>query len=94
MKNRWPVEIPHCTKCEIKHKSIFCNVEKLYIEQIAAIKGESFFKKGQVIYYEGNSPLGVYVVHSGKVKSTKVGPLGKEQIIGFTKHFHTNHLIY
>ena len=39
------------------------------------------FQKGQLIYFEGNTPLGVYIVKEGKVKTTKCGSNGKEQII-------------
>jgi CRP-like cAMP-binding protein len=39
------------------------------------------FKKNQIIYSEGNSPIGLYYVQSGKVKIFKLGSDGKEQII-------------
>lgn len=40
-----------------------------------------FFKKGQVIFSESSTPLGAYFLKKGKVKITKTGSLGKEQII-------------
>ena len=39
------------------------------------------YQEGQLIYCEGNTPLGIYVVNSGKVKITKRSHEGKEQII-------------
>lgn len=40
-----------------------------------------FFKKGQLIYQEGSTPLGAYFVDKGKVKIRKTGSLGKEKIV-------------
>jgi CRP/FNR family transcriptional regulator, polysaccharide utilization system transcription regulator len=39
------------------------------------------FKKGQLIYFEGNTPMGVFFVKAGKVKIIKSGSCGREQII-------------
>ena len=78
-------KIPPCEVCRVREQSIFCSIEKFQLEGISQVKGTAYFKKKQVVYYEGNSPLGLYVVHNGKVKLTKTGPLGKEQIIGFAK---------
>lgn len=39
------------------------------------------FKRGQLIYCEGSTPLGVYFVRKGKVKMSKMGSDGKEQIL-------------
>jgi CRP/FNR family transcriptional regulator, polysaccharide utilization system transcription regulator len=39
------------------------------------------FKKNQLVYFEGNTPMGVFFVKAGKVKITKSGSCGREQII-------------
>jgi CRP-like cAMP-binding protein len=41
--------------------------------------------KGQVLFNEGNSARGLYIVNSGKVKVTKHGSDGKEQILKIVK---------
>lgn len=38
------------------------------------------FKKNQVVHYEGDSPLGIYLVLSGKIKTTKMTEDGRELI--------------
>lgn len=43
------------------------------------------FQKGQVIFSEGNTLRGVYCLHSGKCKMTKLAPNGKEQIVRFIR---------
>ncbi|MCY2686999.1 Crp/Fnr family transcriptional regulator [Salinimicrobium sp. TH3] len=50
-------------------------------------KGDGlFFKKGQLIYQEGSTPLGAYFVEKGKVKISKTGSLGKEKIVKIAIH--------
>lgn len=43
------------------------------------------YKKGDVIYREGNRPGGVYCINEGIIKHFKVGIDGKEQILRFSK---------
>lgn len=45
-----------------------------------------FFKKGQLIYHEGSTPLGAYFIDKGKVKISKTGSLGKEKIVKIATH--------
>ncbi len=40
-----------------------------------------FYRKGQIIYYEGKGALGLYCINDGKIKVFKIGTEGKEQII-------------
>lgn len=40
-----------------------------------------YYKKAQLIYQEGSTPLGAYFVESGSIKITKAGSSGKEQIL-------------
>jgi CRP/FNR family transcriptional regulator len=51
------------------------------IEFINEEKACNRFKKGQTIFFEGNTPLGLYCVQSGAVKVYKTGSMGKDQII-------------
>lgn len=43
------------------------------------------FKKGHTIFQEGAFPNGIYVLNHGKVKITKMGLDGKEQIVRLTR---------
>ncbi|MGM0934919.1 MAG: Crp/Fnr family transcriptional regulator [Bacteroidota bacterium] len=40
-----------------------------------------YYKKTQLIYQEGSTPLGAYFVENGSIKITKLGSSGKEQIL-------------
>ncbi|MBI2966591.1 MAG: Crp/Fnr family transcriptional regulator [Bacteroidetes bacterium] len=83
MKKR--VEYPDCHKCFWKHSSIFCDLPKDDTELLNTSKGFSVYKKGQVIFNEGSYPHGVYCIYEGKVKLSKLGDYGKEQIIQLSK---------
>jgi len=48
-------------------------------------KNCQLYKKGEVIFKEGNSPHGVYCIKYGKVKLYKTGSEGKDQIIRFAQ---------
>ena len=53
-------------------------------------------KKGQVIYHEGDSAIGLYIMLSGRCKTTKMADDGRELITGiFTKddYFGINSLL-
>jgi CRP/FNR family transcriptional regulator len=49
------------------------------------MKDSSMYKKGQVIFYEGNHPKGIFVVYTGKVKVYKLGSNAKDQIVRLAK---------
>jgi len=79
--------IPACSLCENKQNgtSIFCCLSNNELEVLSQGKRNMTFKRGQVIFSEGNQPHGVYCIHSGKVKIHKMGDEGKEQIVRLAK---------
>jgi CRP/FNR family transcriptional regulator len=79
------IEIPPCDKCENISSSMFCALPKTELVQLSTQKSFSIYKKGQVIFYEGNQPQGLYCIYSGKVKVHKLGDNGKEQIVRLAK---------
>jgi CRP/FNR family transcriptional regulator len=74
-------KIPTCSDCSCKN--IFGCLPDDEILKLSANKDNNFFKKGQVIFYEGNHPHGMYCIYNGKVKISKLGDEGKEQIVRF-----------
>jgi CRP/FNR family transcriptional regulator len=50
-------------------------------EQLARIAVNRSYKKGQIIFSEGDEGVGFYVIISGRVKIFKLSPEGKEQIL-------------
>lgn len=74
-------ETPECDHCETLGKSLFCHLGKESLGNLDAHKTSNLYKKGQVIFHEGNRPLGVYCLERGKVKIYKTGIDGREQIV-------------
>lgn len=70
-----------CEKCESKGKGIFCELEHVALTEVSDNKVMNTYKKGHIIFYQGNPPFGLYCINSGKIKITKMGNDGKESIV-------------
>lgn len=79
------IEVPPCEKCASLNNSAFCSLNKAEHGQLSEHKTFNIYKKGQVIFYEGNFPQGLYCIYSGKVKIHKLGDDGKDQIVRLAK---------
>lgn len=75
---------PSCLSCTVNDCFIkLCKAKEL--ESIDRAKYFVFFKKGQRIISEGHMTIGLYFIHSGKVKVATSWAKEKEQIIRFAK---------
>lgn len=81
---RTTIPIPSCADCK-NDSSIFCALSKEERGDLSENKGSNFYKKGQAIFYEGNHSNGLYCIFKGKVKLSKLGEDGKEQVVRFAK---------
>lgn len=63
---------------------LFVGLTDEQFEQLAMIVTDQDFRRGQVIFYDGDEGVGFYVVLSGRVKICKVSSDGKEQILHLT----------
>ena len=57
-----------CEDCEAKADSLMNFSFEDDLEVINCNKICNHFKKGQTIFYEGNTPPGLYCVNKGKIK--------------------------
>lgn len=60
---------------------IFSNLTYAEMMEVARITRERVYEKGQMIYMAGDKGEKLYVIHSGKVKITRITDSGKEQVI-------------
>lgn len=74
-------ETPDCQNCKARFRSVFCDLQDLQLRELSLNKGCTQFKKGQVVFHEGMRPSGLFCINSGKVKLSKMGSEGKEQIV-------------
>lgn len=75
-------KLPPQMKCsECNHSNgLFCCLSDTEKDVLSEGKGFGYYKKGQVIFNEGNFAHGVFCVSKGKIKLSKLGKEGKEQI--------------
>ncbi|MFW5700102.1 MAG: Crp/Fnr family transcriptional regulator [Cyclobacteriaceae bacterium] len=83
MKNN--SSISSCENCTNKFQNIFRHLSPEEYEFLSLDKNCVPYKKGSVIYHEGNRISGCYCVNDGIIKIYKTGIDGKEQIITFAK---------
>ncbi|UOQ53719.1 Crp/Fnr family transcriptional regulator [Hymenobacter cellulosivorans] len=78
-------EAPTCTSCPQATRGALgaCQIEQLGL--LSSGKTSQVYSKGQVIYAEGGLCQGLHCLYQGKVKITKIGGDGKEQIIRLAK---------
>jgi CRP/FNR family transcriptional regulator, polysaccharide utilization system transcription regulator len=77
--------IPLCDKCALETSSIFKHLTIEEAEKINFAKDFRHYKRGDILYHEGNRISGFYCINSGIIKVFKTGFDGKEQIIRFAK---------
>ena len=79
------IYIPFCEKCALEYNSIFKHLTREESEKINFEKDFRYYKRGDILYHEGNRISGFYCVNRGIIKVFKTGLDGKEQIIRFAK---------
>jgi CRP-like cAMP-binding protein len=70
-----------CSECDVRLRSVLCELCKDEVQLLSESKRSVTFKKGQTIYYEDSFPKYLYCITGGKVKLTRSGIDGKEQIV-------------
>ena len=74
-----------CQQCIIKEFSSLKSLTKDELKQIADHKDSKSFKKGEIIFSEGNTLNGVYCIKEGACKLSKLSDNGNDQIVKFIK---------
>jgi CRP-like cAMP-binding protein len=74
-----------CELCGTHDISLLSHCTPEQTDKIAAVRTCSQYKKGDHLFYEGNTPLGVYCINKGVVKLVKTNNDGKEQILRFAQ---------
>lgn len=78
-------DIPNCDDCDPRSRGIFNELNPAQMKEVNTNKGCHFHKAGQIIFYEGDQPVGLYCISKGKVKIYKTGDGGKEHIVRMAK---------
>lgn len=65
----------------LKTLPFFSGLNKAHLNKILSISREENFKKGHIIFAEGEPCKGMYIVLKGEVKIYKISPEGRELIL-------------
>ena len=74
-----------CQQCIMREFSTLKSLSKEELKNISNHKDSMDFKKGDVLFSEGNLLNGVYCIKEGVCKLTRLSTNGKEQIVRFVK---------
>jgi len=70
-----------CERCQHIVSSPF---KSLTVKELKCVDHQKVcqpFKKGQILFHEGDKPIGVYCIKQGKIKIYKNGAGGREQVV-------------
>lgn len=70
-----------CDDCPARANGVFSSLSRAQAQELARSTVLNTYKRGQVLFYEGNHSNGVFCVYAGKVKLYKGGSLGRQYII-------------
>jgi CRP/FNR family transcriptional regulator len=79
------LESPSCEACKARLTNVFCSLSDNQLTDLSIDKTCNQYKKGQIVFFEGNRPAGLFCINKGKVKIFQMGPEGKEQIMRLAK---------
>ena len=74
-------EIPDCNECGARDQSIFSDLNSGELTELSSNKRGRVYNKGEMVFYAGDNPSGLFCIQQGRVKIYKVGRDGKEQIV-------------
>lgn len=75
----------NCQQCIIREFSTLKSLNNEDLKSMSEEKDVLRFKKGDIIFSEGNTLNGVYCIKQGICKMSKLNTNGKEQIVKFIK---------
>lgn len=79
------IKVPNCSECDSFNSTVFCSLSVIEKFDLSDNKEFRFFRKGQIVFYQGQQSKNLFCIFSGKVKIFKLGDDGKEQIVRFAK---------
>lgn len=74
-----------CHNCNVGKHAIFGILSAEEEEMLNAEKIPEIYSRGDVVFEEGHYPKGLFCISQGKVKVTKIGDEGRDQIVRIDK---------
>lgn len=76
---------PTCEACPARMHGVFCDLNREDVRELSRARTANTYRKRSIIFYEGNPSMGMFCVHSGKVKIFNHGLDGHQQIVRLAK---------
>ena len=73
--------IESCLSCPHREDRLFCNLPPAAVQKLAAITSAATYPRGATLFVEGQSPRGVFVLCSGRVKLSTSSADGRSLIL-------------
>ncbi|HZO99030.1 MAG TPA: Crp/Fnr family transcriptional regulator [Terriglobia bacterium] len=73
--------VESCTSCTLKREDCFCNLSPAVLKHFSQISHQTTYPPEATLFVEGQSPRGVYLLCSGKVKLSTSSRDGKVLIL-------------
>jgi CRP/FNR family transcriptional regulator len=73
--------IESCLCCPHREDRLFCNLPPAAVQQLASITSGAAYPKGATLFVEGQSPRGVFILCTGRVKLSTSSADGKTLIL-------------
>jgi CRP/FNR family transcriptional regulator, cyclic AMP receptor protein len=73
--------IESCLSCPHREDRLFCNLPPAAVQALAAITSAATYPKGATLFVEGQSPRGVFILCTGRVKLSTSSADGKTLIL-------------
>src|ERR1700694_6212342 len=73
--------IESCLSCPHREDRLFFNLPPSAVQKLAAITSAAAYPKGATLFVEGQSPRGVFILCSGKVKLSTSSADGRSLIL-------------
>jgi CRP/FNR family transcriptional regulator, cyclic AMP receptor protein len=71
----------HCPTCKIRSSSFFCDLKPPAVKSLDQTKFTTGYPQGALLFVEGDSPGGVFIICRGRVKLSVTSSQGKTLIL-------------
>jgi CRP-like cAMP-binding protein len=83
MKTPYGLEVvENCLTHPLPKDRLLCNLPQVVQAELDAISSSATYRKGEILFAEGQPPRGVFVICKGRVKLSASSSDGKSLIIG------------
>jgi len=77
--------IENCLNCKMRAEGFFCDLPEEALRAVEAIEDTGVYPKDALLFVEGQSPRGIFVLCEGRVKLSTCSSEGKTLILGVAK---------